>query len=86
MYILVLCDTLDLMHLVTRVNDCPHCRQQPGHQPYAPQHAHPHPHMSHAHQRSSGRGGGGSGSKSSGSSHKGRHTNDAGHGRRYHPY
>ncbi|KAL6196179.1 hypothetical protein ACLB2K_031794 [Fragaria x ananassa] len=62
--------------------------QQPGPQPYPHPHphSHPHPHASHPHPRNSGRGGGGSGSKSSGSSNKGRHHNDAGHGRRYHPY
>ncbi|XP_050370978.1 heterogeneous nuclear ribonucleoprotein Q-like [Argentina anserina] len=66
--------------------------QQPGPQPYPHPHQHPHahqhqhPHMSHGHVRNGGRGGGGSGTKSSGSSHKGRHNNDAGRGRRYHPY
>ncbi|KAK4607815.1 hypothetical protein RGQ29_001575 [Quercus rubra] len=57
--------------------------QQPGAQPHTPP----------SHLRGGGRGGGGgggggggSGSKSSGSSSRGRHSNDSGHGRRYHPY
>ncbi|KAG2670729.1 hypothetical protein I3760_14G101700 [Carya illinoinensis] len=50
--------------------------QQPGAQPQIPP----------SHQRSGMRGAGGSGSRSGGSSSRGRHGNDGGHGRRYRPY
>lgn len=50
--------------------------QHPGAQPQTPP----------SHQRSGVRGVGGSGSKNSGSSSRGRHSNDGGHGRRYRPY